>query len=56
VHRFEPLVRRWLHGEQRDDLEQVVLDDVAKAAGGLVERALPCTPNCSARVIWTLAM
>jgi hypothetical protein len=28
-----------LHGKQRDDLEQVVLDHVAQAAGALVEGA-----------------
>ena len=33
-----PIGRR-LHGQQRDDLEEVVLDHVAQAAGGFVKRA-----------------
>ena len=30
---------RRLHGKQRDDLEEVVLDHVAQTAGGFVKRA-----------------
>ena len=46
---------RRFHGQQRDDLEKVVLDDVAQAAGGFVKRAALATPKSSASVIWTLA-
>ena len=35
--RLGVLARGWLHREQRDDLEHVVLHDVADGAGGLVE-------------------
>jgi hypothetical protein len=45
-----------LHREQRNDLEEVVRDHVAQAAGGLVEPAATLDPNCSAGVIWTPAM
>jgi len=32
---------RRLHGEQRHDLEQVVLDDVAQAAGAFIKSSPP---------------
>jgi hypothetical protein len=35
------LIRRRFHGQQRDDLEQVVLDNVTQAAGAFVKRAAP---------------
>jgi hypothetical protein len=37
MHRREAPVRRRLHGQRRDDLEQVVLDHVAQRAGALGE-------------------
>ena len=39
VHGAKVPVGGRLHGEQRDDLEEVVLDHVAQAAGGFVKRA-----------------
>ena len=39
MHRGIALVGRWLHREQRDDLEQVVLDHVAQTARAFVEAA-----------------
>ena len=39
MHEAIVAARGRLHGEQRDDLDQAVLDDVAQAAGALVEGA-----------------
>ena len=39
VHRAKASVGRRLHGQQRDDLEKMVLDHVAQTAGGFVKRA-----------------
>ena len=36
-----PVPRRWLHGQQGHDLQEVVLDDVADRARAVVERAPP---------------
>ncbi len=41
MQRSEIAIGRRFHGEQGDDLKKVVLDHVAQAAGGLVERAAP---------------
>ena len=38
VHGGQAAVRRRLHREQRDDLEQVVLHHVAQTAGALIKR------------------
>ena len=48
-------VDRRLHGEQRHDLQQVVLDHVADRAGLLVELAAPGDAELSAMVTCTLA-
>ena len=34
-----PIGRRVYHGQQRDNLEEVVFDNVTQAAGGFVKRA-----------------
>jgi hypothetical protein len=39
MHRPKALIGRRLHREQRDNLEQMVLDHVSEAAGSLIERA-----------------
>jgi hypothetical protein len=44
-----PIGRR-LHGEQRDDLEEAILNYVAQTSGGFVKR--PAAPD-SDRVTWT---
>ena len=39
MHGSKASAGRRLHGQQRDDLEEVVLDHVTQAAGGFVKRA-----------------
>ena len=39
MHGSKAPIGRRLHGQQRDDLEEVVLDHVAQTAGGFVKRA-----------------
>jgi hypothetical protein len=46
---------RRLHREQRNDLEEMILDHIAQAAGRLVEPPRPFTPKSSASVTCTLA-
>ena len=43
---------RRLHRDQREHLQQVVLEDIADRADPVVERAAPSTPKSSAIVIW----
>ncbi len=47
---------RRLHRQQGDDLEEVVLHDVAQRLDLVVELAPPCTSNCSDMVICTDVM
>jgi hypothetical protein len=49
VHGSKVLAGRRLHGKQRDDLEEVVLDHVAQTAGGFVKAPRPFTPKSSDR-------
>jgi hypothetical protein len=39
VHGAEVPARGWLHGKERDDLKEMVLNHVAQAAGCFVKRA-----------------
>src|SRR5262249_10030947 len=41
VHRSKTAIRWRLHREQRDDLKQVILNDIAQASCGLVKGASP---------------
>ena len=47
VHGSKIPIGRRLHGKQRDDLEEVVLDHVAQTAGGFVK----CPPFFDAEIL-----